>query len=91
MSKTIHVEKVLDYVNDMLATSTCVPDVRHGMILVLSEILHKTDNYVGFRYLLDGEVPEGQEPGIRWSDGERTDGYRDREYPDDTRRQYGMR
>ncbi len=64
--KTVKVDELKDTVNGFLASSVCNDDVRQGMIEVLTTVLFSTDNYRGFRYLTEGEVPAGQEPGIRW-------------------------
>ena len=87
--KTINVVDVVDTVNRMLLESTCNADVRRGMGAVLTIILHRTDNYDGFRYLNEGDgIPVGHEPGIVW-EGEGED--RHPTYPDDSRRQYGCK
>jgi len=64
--KTVKIEDLKDTVNGFLATSVCNDDVRQGMIEVLTTVLFSTDNYRGFRYLAEGEVPAGRVPGIRW-------------------------
>ncbi len=67
--KTVSVEYVIDQCNEILRRSTCNEGSRLGVIMMASEILHKTGNYKGFRYLNEEEVPEGQLPGIRWGIG----------------------
>jgi hypothetical protein len=68
--KTVSVDYMKDTINKLLATSYCTPDTREGMISALTEILHSTGNYKGFRYLTESEVPFGLRPGINWVDGE---------------------
>lgn len=64
--KTLNVSDFKDTINGYLATSVCNDDVRQGMIEALTTVLFSTDNYKGFRYLSESEVPVGQKPGIRW-------------------------
>jgi hypothetical protein len=90
--KTINVDQVVDYVNDILKNQTLDDDAsifyRHGMMVVLEEILHRTGNYKGFRYLHRDEVPEGCMPGVQLKNGKPLD-YPERfEKTDGTRRQY---
>jgi len=66
--KTIDVATILAEVNYILATSTCSADIRQGEMNVIEFILHKTDNYAGFRYLPLKDVPAGQLPGIRFDE-----------------------
>jgi len=61
---TIEIATIKSTVNHALQHSTCTPDVRHGMISVLEEILQITNNYKGFTYLQPTYVPTGQKPGI---------------------------
>jgi len=87
--KTIRVSDVVVIVNEMLNNSTCDPEARRGMIQVLVQVLHQTDNYDGHRYLTAFDnVPEGHSVGIEW-DGEGDN--RKSFFPDDTRRQYGCK
>lgn len=87
--KTFKVADVVKTVNGMLQGSTCTPEVREGMIAVLGQILHQTDNYDGFRYLTKSDgVPMGCKVGIEWLDNGNS---RTPNYPDDTRRQYGCK
>lgn len=64
--KTLNVSDFKDTINRYLATSLCNDDVRQGMIEALTTVLFSTDNYKGFRYLDESEVPAGEKPGIRW-------------------------
>ncbi len=86
--KTINVDQLRVKINEMLAGSSCSPDIRRGMINTLEFVLHETGNYQGFRYLSQEQVPEGQLPGVRY------DGHEILPYPerfantDDTRVYY---
>jgi len=64
MKKTFNVDAFRKSVNHTLAISTCSADMRQGMINTLEEILHQTENYKGFKYLMQGQVPAGEKPGI---------------------------
>lgn len=80
--KTINVADVRESANQILAASTTSPDVRLGICSMLEKILMDSGNYKGYRYLGSTEVPEGQDPGIRWI------GELICEYPDKSRRFY---
>ena len=67
--KTIKVEELVDFCNMLLAKSTAPSVYRNGVMVVVEHFLHETENYKGFRYLLEAEVPEGQLPGINYHDG----------------------
>ena len=62
--KTIAVAEFVEMMNRCLKNSICNGDIRSGMICAVEQVLHKTGNYKGFRYLLQDEVPEGERPGI---------------------------
>jgi hypothetical protein len=64
MSKTINVAKVKDRINELVAKSTCSPDIRQGALNVLEWMLHETDNYNGYKFLEAADVPEGEKPGV---------------------------
>lgn len=64
--KTIKVEDLKNQVNQMLKTSDDNKEYRHGLMTVLESVLHATDNYRGFRYLRENEVPKGEFPGINY-------------------------
>jgi len=82
--KTVEVESLRKFVNSMLATSTCSPDQRMGSILMLEEILHRSNNYGGYSYLDASQVPKGQLPGIIFN---HEDVY-NHQFPDESRRVY---
>ena len=86
--KTIPVKDVVTMVNEMLRMSECNDDIRRGASMVLEDILFKTNNYRGFGYLLEDQVPAGQQPGVRYANGEILP-YPERfENTDDSRRNY---
>ena len=93
--KTIEVSKILEIVNKASARKG-IPDLspeqyvhrREGMQMVLEAVLHETNNYKGFRYLTNEELPEGCLPGVRYEHGKLL-GYPQRfDKVDDTRRMY---
>jgi hypothetical protein len=65
--KTVEVEKMLQFANERLAWVSGVDtrDVRWGVIVMIEEILHKSGNYNGFRYLDNVELPVDVLPGVR--------------------------
>jgi hypothetical protein len=84
----ITLEEVVDMANNILAQSTCKPEERKGVIILIDSLLTHCHNYGGFRYLDSTEVPPGHEPGI-------IPGYTNGEpditknvYPDETRIQF---
>lgn len=66
--KTISIEALKNEVNRMLAESVQDKADREGMIAVLENVLIATDNYKGYRYLSEKEVPAFALPGIRLND-----------------------
>ena len=62
--KTINVAKLLFKTNFRNRSTTVDPDVRKGWNILLGEILHATDNYRGFSYLMPQNVPPGCAPGV---------------------------
>ena len=65
--KTFPVDTIRDMVNQSLRYSTHSTEARMGMIHLLENVLHGSENYHGFRYLGLDEVPTGELPGIRQS------------------------
>ena len=49
--KTFKVCKLVEIVNDRLATSTCGDAERRAIASVLERVLHETDTYAGYAYL----------------------------------------
>ena len=68
--KTISVAEVAYTVNNILQDSAYDDDrhrqYRMGMCVLLEDILHKTGNYKGYRYLLESEVPPDCRPGVNY-------------------------
>lgn len=94
MRKTVEIESLVDYVNGILASErndTEARDLRQGAILVLEQALCLTDNYDGFRYLTNNELPDNIKPGVRY-DGTQILDYPERfDDTDDTRRMYNAK
>lgn len=63
-TKRISVRWLLEEVNRMNRESTCAPDVREGWNTALEMVLRESNNYSGFGYLVQSEVPEGHQPGM---------------------------
>lgn len=78
---TVRISDLVNDVNERNSKSTCTPEMRRGWNLLLEGILHNADNYHGYRFLSQREVPEGELPGIAGTEGKYT-------FPDDTRRHY---
>jgi hypothetical protein len=86
--KTIRVDKLVEEINQKLCNSSCEPNIRIGMIIILEDILHATNNYYGYRYLVNNEVPSGQKPGvIHFDKGSKEE----TEFPDRSRRRYFLK
>lgn len=80
--KTIDVQKMKEYANEVLQSSTWSPEFRFGIITMVERILMDSGNYRGFRYLDSAELPENVLPGIvTITEGEYS-------FPDETRRRY---
>ena len=88
--KTSNVSEMVDYVNSMLAaTEANKTEFRSGAMMVIEEILHRTGNYNGFRYLSQKEV--NGNPGI-WLNDDGTHNYPTCfDNTDRTRVQYGCK
>lgn len=84
IKKTISVKQLVDKVNEKNRLSTCSSDIRNGWNDLLEFVLRETNQYNGFGYLQQHEVPEGQLPGIIKSPEKST-------YPDDSRKVYYMK
>ena len=68
VKKTIKVEDIVNSLNWQLANSHLTHEANGGraaMMMFVEDILHKTGNYHGFRYLEQHEVPNGCRPGIQ--------------------------
>lgn len=87
--KTVGVAAIVDQVNASLKESTCSADVRLGMCTVVEQVLMASNNYAGFRYLDQNEVPSSELPGVRVGPGGNCLTYEERfANTDDSRRQY---
>ena len=74
--KTIDVEKVKGMANYALESTMRWSEAqgkyvdvdrywRQGVMTMIEQVLMGTDNYKGFRYLTEDEVPADSKPGIR--------------------------
>ncbi len=89
--KTFSVEELKDMVNGVCRFSIDdSKDIRQGAMNVLEEVLHRTGNYHGFRYLAPHEMEAGYSFGINMgSDGSLSNDYELRfADTDNTRVQY---
>lgn len=82
MSK-ISLLALVENVNQRNRETVCSPDVRHGWNALLEEMLHRAGCFQGFTYFCQGQVPEGQLPGVEWSQGDHNP-----TFPDESRRCY---
>lgn len=89
--KTFDVAELVDMVNDICRFSiNDSKEHRQGAMSVVEEVLHRTGNYKGFRYLMPYEMEAGYTSGINVDD----DGQICRDYEkrfadtDNTRVQY---
>lgn len=57
--KTVKVEELRAFVNKANQTSTCGPAEREGWNHVLESFLHLTENYKGFFWMKDVDLPWG--------------------------------
>jgi len=66
VKKTIKVEDIVNSLNWQIANQHQVYNGgRAAMMMFVKDILHKTGNYRGFRYLEQHEVPKDCRPGIQ--------------------------
>jgi hypothetical protein len=89
--KTIEVESMLKFANERLAwvSEANTPEMRWGVIVMIEEILHKSGNYNGFRYLDNHELPSDVLPGVRRGEDGDALTYEERfTNTDETRRYY---
>lgn len=80
MSKTVKIAALIEDINRRNKLSICLPEVRQGWNAFLEHVLHITNNYKGFGYLEENEVPAGQKPGVIRGEPN--------QFPDETRRFY---
>jgi hypothetical protein len=94
--KTIKVKELIEQVNLINKNSTMSPKERGSINLFLESILLDCDVYVGFGYYTRQDVPAGEQPGIVWTNENKTvwSDSHDPEatpnpvFPDDSRRRY---
>ena len=88
MKKTIKIDDLKDFVNNQLATNIDRGSVgsqyRMGLITVLEHFLLQTNNYKGYSYLRQHQVPPQQLAGIIFD----KTGDQKHVYPDESRRYY---
>ena len=70
--KTISVEKIKNKANELLANPDIIMEEKLGVITMIEFVLHETDNYNGFMYLILEE--NGSAPSLG------TDGWVARKY-----------
>jgi len=72
--KTVGIAALLKRTNHKLLLSTCSPDVRSGMISVLTGVLHDANVYAGFGYLSRADLKRAdrwaEDPGIEFRNPE---------------------
>jgi hypothetical protein len=62
--KTFPVADIVANANNYFANAKGTRDARLTLQVFVADVLHKTGNYKGFRYLEAKEVPAGELPGI---------------------------
>lgn len=62
--KTIRIEKIVDDINEKLASACWTQDQREVLIAILDKWLIENKAYKGFRYLRTNEVLSGDIAGI---------------------------
>lgn len=91
--KTFEVSSLIDEVNAMLLNSNDeAHEMRKGMMRVLEDVLHKTNNYKGFGYLNHIDMLDswgGESVGINYKNGMPHEDYDERfKNTDSTRVKY---
>ena len=72
--KTVKIADLVKDANEKFATMTdefgsdAGKNYRDFLFYYVTDLLMRTENYKGFRYLSESEVPAGTNPGIRWSE-----------------------
>lgn len=64
--KTVTVKSVIGFINDQLRHQNSTIEGRQALALLAEKILHDSDNYVGFQYLSEDQLPANVLPGIRF-------------------------
>lgn len=97
MRKTMQVKELIDKVNKINQVSTIIPaEARKGINYFLESVLHDCGVYAGFGYLSRKEVPQGEQPGVVWTNEDKTVWSDNHDpvsapnptFPDETRRCY---
>lgn len=89
MRKTFKVEELIKVVNAANKSPYGTSEQRHGANSLLEYVLHETDNYKGFKYLREEDLPNVDIDGKRIKPGIIFDEVNhDHVYPDDSRRMY---
>lgn len=86
--KTADISAIKDEVNRILRGTWPgnTKDFRQGVIVLLENILWQADNYRGYRYLTNHELPGDVEPGVRYKADGTAHSYEERFLNTDTTR-----
>jgi len=63
--KTIHVDEITAMANELLAYDSHNKEFRQGVSVLIEAILHRTNNYRGYRFLTQNETFTDVLPGTR--------------------------
>jgi hypothetical protein len=66
--KTVDVLHVVEYVNRHLRSPASTVESRNALRNLAEDVLMTSDNYRGYAYLDEKEVPAGELPGIRYTE-----------------------
>jgi hypothetical protein len=90
--KTVALALVIDQINTVLADPNSHSQSRRTLLTLAETILHTTNNYQGFRYLSNTELPDTVQPGVRYctNTGQILDYPQRFENTDPTRVQYAL-
>lgn len=73
MKKTVKVKHLIDKVNKLNRNSeTFSPEQRQAINMFVENILLECGVYEGFGYLSRKDVPKGQQPGVQWTNENKT-------------------
>ena len=90
--KTVEIDEIKNHINTILSLDGMGKEYRWGVIQVLSNLLHNTGNYQGWRYLSNNDIAAAglkYTPGIRYDADNNLLEYDERfKNTDETRRQY---
>lgn len=65
--KTVNVSMIVDYCNTRLGAFEFTKSERESLISLCDNVLLSIDNYKGFRYLTNNELPRDELPGVRYN------------------------